>query len=218
MFITPSRNNAALAAAVNNRIRADGSMIAAKAVLWRLTGVGVLCLMAGCGLGAVLFGYAQVTDGRTSADKMAAAFAVALEHANLGSVRLNPDSTVKLDPTATVRLDPAATVRVDAGATVPMRPSERQLRGGSEARTVTNYTIFKQVPFGKGAVYTGWDFNSSSQDRPDAQFCYYAEQASKGGEYNDVVLGRNGQPQQYQPTNAYNIDAPAAYQQCVWFR
>lgn len=222
VFLSPTDKNSSLASAVNNRIRADGSMIAAKSVMWRLIGIGALCLMAGCGIGAALFGYAYVTDSRTSAEKMATAFAAALDHANLGTVRFNPESVVKLDPNATVKVDPNASLKVDASAVhmtadVP-HPSERQYTGGSNAKVVTNYTIFKTVKYGTGAVMTGWEFTSSEQDRPTSQFCYYAAPTADGVTSVHIALAKDGQYLPIAQNNNANVDAAAAFQQCIWFR
>ena len=221
MFISPTAPNAGLASAVNNRIRADGLMIAAKSVLWRLAGIGALCLMTGCGIGAALFGYSYVTNSRTSADKMANAFAVALDHANLGTVRINPDSVVKLDSNAMVRLDPDATVKVEGPPLDFPRPTEQQLHAGTppaNAKIVTNYTIFKEIEFGKGKVETGWLFSSSTQDLPDGQFCYYTVLSSDGSTSLRFELGNDGRFAPGSNNNNLNVDATAAFQRCVWFR
>jgi hypothetical protein len=213
VFLSPTNKNSGLASAVNYRIRADGSMIAAKSILWRLAGVGALCLMAGCGIGAALFGYSYVTDSRTSAEKMAAAFAAALDHANLGSVRLDPNATVKIDPSAVVRVV----------GDVP-RPSERQLSGeasaaASNAKVVTNYTIFKQVPYADGKVDTGWTFSSSNQDMPDSQYCHYVGKTADGVTWQVVQLAvKAGQFLPASQNNNLNIDTALAFQQCIWFR
>ncbi|WP_428491213.1 hypothetical protein [Rhodopila sp.] len=222
VLLRPTNSNSGLAAAVNNRIRADGSMIAAKSAMWRLVGVGALCLMAGCGIGAALFGYAYVADSRSSAEKMATAFAAALDHANLGTVRLNPESVVKLDPNATVKVDPNAALKVDASAVhmtadLP-HPSERQYTGGSNARVVTDYTIFKTVEFGAGTVITGWNFTSSEQDRPNSQFCYYAAPSVDGVISVRIELAKEGQYLPIAQNNSANVDTAAAVQKCIWFR
>src|SRR5262249_15414569 len=123
--------NRALAQAVNSRITADAVMLKAKSTLWRLTGVGAMCALVGLGVGAGFFGYSYIHDPRTSAQKMAQAFAEALEKLTLrGEVKLDPQATVKLanggqvkvESTGTVRLDASgAVVRLDPGATVNVR-------------------------------------------------------------------------------------------------
>lgn len=152
-----TENNVGLASAVNNRIEADGRlirgqavMLTAKAWLWRLGGLALLAVGIGAGVGLILFGLSYYNDPRTSADKMASAFAAALEHANLGTVKLDheatigvtgsvdmkpgvvtlaPGSTVTTTGTVTgsVALEPGGTVRV-LNSDV-LRPTERQLNG-----------------------------------------------------------------------------------------
>jgi len=226
MFISPTLKNTSLASAVNNRIKADGSMIAAKAALWRLVGLGAFCLLTGLGVGAVFLGYAQVTDSRTSAERMATAFASALEHANLGTVRLSPESTVNIKPDASIKLDAtAAMVRIDPSSTVRIagdfpRPTEDQLSGGgsdSNAKTVTDFAVFKEVAFGKGTVSTGWSFSSSEQSRPDAQFCYYTEH-DDGTTSMRLELARDGQLLPQPPSSPFKtLNFSAAAARCIWF-
>ena len=89
--------NRALAQAVNSRITADAVMLSAKSTVWRLTGVGAMFALIGLGVGVGFFGYSYVHDPRTSAQKMAEAFAEALEKSTLrttGEVKLDPQATV----------------------------------------------------------------------------------------------------------------------------
>ena len=118
--------NRALAQAVNSRITADAVMLKAKSTVWRLTGVGAMCALIGLGVGAGFFGYSYIHDPRTSAQKMAQAFAEALEKSTLsaGEVKLDPQATVKLANGGQVKVDSTGTVRLDAsGAVVRLDPS-----------------------------------------------------------------------------------------------
>ena len=120
--------NRALAQAVNSRITADAVMLSAKSTVWRLTGIGAMCALIGLGVGVGFFGYSYVHDPRTSAQKMAEAFAEALEKSTLrttGEVKLDPQATVKLDANgAQVKVDPMGTVRLDtSGAVVRLDPN-----------------------------------------------------------------------------------------------
>src|SRR5262245_51968132 len=151
--------NRALAQAVNSRITADAVMLKAKSTVWRLTGVGAMCALIGLGMGAGFFGYSYIHDPRTSAQKMAQAFAEALEKATLtttGVVTLDSHGAqVKVDPTSTVRLDASGTViRLDPNAVVSVRgttpevprPTPDQLYPKTEspfpkAKVVTDYTV-----------------------------------------------------------------------------
>jgi len=227
--IPMNADNRALAAAVNGRIRSDGIMLAARAALWRLGGVGVLLLLAGVGTGAALYGYSYVHDSRTSFEQMASAFAAALDHANLGQVKLDiPDPVLRLETGATVSLDPAATVHLDPQARVAIanpdlqRPSERQLGqrpGGSSAiKPVTDYTIFKTVSFGAGIVQTGWKFQSSEQDQPTEQFCHYRQAArDDDGAGTIVTIAENGHLIPNSLGRHFNLDARLVAASCVWF-
>ena len=93
-------------------------------------------------MGAAFFGYSYIHDPRTSAEKMAQAFAEALRKTTLtttGEVKLDPQAAVKLDANgAQVKVDPTSTIRLDASGTVvrldpnavalprPARPLGRQ--------------------------------------------------------------------------------------------
>jgi hypothetical protein len=232
MYVPASENNVALAHAVNNRIGADanyvhaqGVMLSARAWLWRFAGLGAFVLLSGIGVGAAFFGYSYYSDSRTSADKMASAFATALEHANLGTVKLDHQQTIEVTGTVamtpgTVSLEPGGTVRVIGD--IP-RPTDRQLNGASlpanggspPSKVVTDYTIFKMVSFGNGSVKTGWDFTTSEQQYPTRQFCYYDEPAA-AGILTMMNLALNGK--MLDTALAYkSIDARMAASRCQWF-
>jgi hypothetical protein len=234
MYVPASDNNVSLAHAVNNRIDADGRlirgqgvMLTAKAWLWRFAGLGAFVMLAGIGIGSAFYGYSYISDSRTSAEKMATAFAAALEHANLGTVKLDHQATIGVSGTVemtpgTVSLEPGGTVRVIGDMPTMLRPTERQLNGGpttiiqqTPAKVVTNYTVFKSTDFGNGSVKTGWDFTTSEQQSPTRQFCYYEETAALGvqtimylaldGKVSDVALAYK------------SVDARAAARNCIWF-
>jgi hypothetical protein len=79
---------------------------------------------------------------------------------------------------------------------------------------VTDYVIFKNVPFGKGRVQTGWHFKDSEQKAPDLQFCHYVEALNASSEAI-LVLGYDGKfqaPESPPPT----LDVKAAFANCVW--
>ena len=137
---------------------------------------------------------------------------------------LKADGTLKLDTVgATVRLDTSnSTVRlVSSGVSSLTRPTPQQLQGDnrppSNAKPVTNYTIFKKVEFGKGAVWTGWEFQSNEDAAPYQQGCYYME----GGDndFNASIkydIGWNYA--MTPPKRDLPIDVAQAFQSCVWFR
>ena len=172
--ITNNPNNHALMATVGARIKADARMLAATATFWRLLGFGGLLLLGGIGVGLASFGYSYVTDQRATMAKVTTALADALNKVTLktdGTVKLAPDSTVKLDTKgASVRLDPSG---------MP-RPTPQQLAPDtlpqSRAKVVTDFSVFKIVNFGEGAVITGWGYDSSADAAPSEQLCYYTVQ------------------------------------------
>jgi hypothetical protein len=234
VYVPATEENVSLAHAVNNRIDADGRlirgqgmMLTAKAWLWRFAGLGAFVMLAGIGIGSAFYGYSYVSDSRTSAEKMAAAFAAALEHANLGTVKLDHQATIGVSGTVemtpgTVSLEPGGTVRVIGDIPTMVRPTERQLNGGpttitqqTSSKVVTNFTIFKSTAFGNGFVKTGWNFATSEQPYPSGQFCYYEEPAALGvktimylaedGKLSDAALAYK------------SINTRAAAQNCVWF-
>jgi hypothetical protein len=231
--------NRALAQAVNSRITADAVMLKAKSTLWRLTGVGAMCALIGLGVGAGFFGYSYIHDPRTSAQKMAQAFAEALEKSTLrGEVKLDPHAAVKLDPNgAQVNVDPTSTIRLDASGTVVRldpnamvnvrgvtaevpRPPDRQTNPDTapslpRGNVVTDYTVFKTVKYGNGEVVTGWNFTSNKEDSPRHEYCYYAE-SIRDGVVAQFTLAQNGQLD-LKGAPPPNVDRTSAAANCVWF-
>lgn len=146
-----------------------------------------------------------------------ARFAHALDHANLGRVKLDiPEATIKLDPEAKIRLEPDALVHLDPAAKVSINsdtphPSEQQLQAGG--KIITNFTIFKTVTIdASSSVQTGWDFNSSEQTTPYFQYCHYRHQNADGTS-SVTTIAKNGQ---WVGAKA-SVDAATLAKQCVWF-
>jgi hypothetical protein len=82
---------------------------------------------------------------------------------------------------------------------------------------VTNFTVFKSVPFEKGMVMTGWKFLTSAQTTPTDQYCYYTVGLNTPGFNVRVDIGTDGElvtPQSLPP----GFDINAAFAKCVWFR
>jgi hypothetical protein len=223
--------NRALAHAVNSRITADAVMLKAKSTVWRLTGVGAMCALIGLGVGAGFFGYSYIHDPRTSAQKMAQAFAEALEKTTLtttGEVKLDPNGAqIKVDPTSTIRLDASGTVvRLDPNAAVNFRgvtaevprPTPDQLNPNTvspRVNVVTNYTVFKTVEYGNGQVVTGWKFTSNEKVSPENEYCYYLEPI-RDGVAAQFHLAANGQLD-LKGAPPPNVDRTNAAANCVWF-
>lgn len=203
MDIAPTPDNRALAAAVNARIRSESRIINAKAALWRLGGVGLLCMLIGMGIGAAFYGYSYIgTDRAPQTDQVAQALAQALEK-----------TTLKVEPAA--KPEPAA-----AGAAPMAKPTETQLGTDaaphSRANVATAFTVFKNVPFGSGQVVTGWNFASGDQTSPNHQYCYYSEQID-GTSKVTIDLGENGRTLPATKTRT-SVDPVRAYANCVWFK
>jgi hypothetical protein len=98
------------------------------------------------------------------------------------------------------------------------RPSENQLareaRPASNAKPVTDYIVFKDVPFGKGQVVTGWKFKDNQQEEPSQQFCYYSEALNRSSEIL-VWLGYDGRFKRPE-SPPFTLDVGAAFSNCVW--
>jgi hypothetical protein len=206
-----------LASTVASRIGADAKMVAATAAFWRLLGLGGLLLLAGAGAGLACYGYAYATDQRAAANRLSAALADALN-----KVTLRTDGSVKLDSTGSaVGLDTSgAVVRLDTSGLAGFRPTERQLgadsKPDSNARPVTNYTVFKTIQFANGEVVTGWNFRSSEDGTPSHQYCYYTLESGTDDNvslrYNIAIDGTRVPSGRGIP-----VDIEQAFANCVWF-
>jgi hypothetical protein len=246
MEVPSTPHNDALAHAVNGRIAADARLITARSALVRLGGIGAMVGLAslglGAGAGAAFFGYSYITDATTSTEKVATAMTTALERSTIrttGEVKVTPDSVVKLDPNATVGVDPEgkvallvppdATVKLEPNAKITVnvpntavpRPSTEQWTGRNQpqtnAKVVTNFTIFKFVDYKNGTVATGWDFESSEQSVPKTEFCYYNQQAPGGEGVSfrvDLAVDGRLRPQTRSRGELNVIDAA---RHCIWF-
>ena len=216
--------NRALASTVASRIGADTRMVAATAAFWRLLGLGGLLLLAGAGAGLACYGYAYATDPRATDNRLATALADALNKVTLkADGTLNLQSTpVKLDTAgATVRLDTqGGVVRLDSSGLGGLRPTPQQLgsdsRPASNARPVTNFTVFHNIPFAEGAVLTGWNYRNSEDLKPANQYCYY----TYGSNLDDKMfmhysIGEDGVMAQSGRGIPVNIEQ--AFANCVWF-
>jgi hypothetical protein len=207
MEVPNTPENRVLASAVNARIKSDARLLNARAALYRLAGVGLLCALVGVGIGAAFYGYSYANDPTFPTEKVANSVAAALS-----KVTLKTEGTVKLDPDAKLEV-------AGARPEIPT-PTAAQLGAGatpdSKAAVLTNFTVFKNVPHGSGQVVTGWNFASSEQKSPNHQYCYYSEQID-GTSKVTIDLGENGRalPQAKARTT---VDPAVAYTNCVWFK
>jgi hypothetical protein len=207
MELPNTTDNRVLASAVNARIKSDARLLNARAALYRFAGIGILCALTGVGIGAAFYGYSYANDPTFPTAKVANTVAEAL-------------SKVTLKTEGTVKLDPDSTVSVGGGRSEVPTPTAAQLGAGampdSKAAVLTNFTVFKNVPYGSGQVVTGWNFTSSEQKSPSHQYCYYSEQLD-GTSKVTIDLGENGRALPQAKARA-NVDPNIAYSNCVWFK
>jgi hypothetical protein len=222
-----------LAATLNSRLAADSRVSGALGFAWLCGGVGAAALLAGMGSALALYGYSTTLSARPAVEEMAAALSEAIGNAELkatvsGKMALAPtelklakQQTIKLEEGATVKLDPNSSVRVVGDLKVDMpQPSKRQLQEEATTRSnelpITSYTIFKSVPYGSGAVDTGWHFDLSDPVRPTGQYCYYRQDITKGLT-TKYMLAVNNSPRRPQPLQKLSFDFDEALSNCVWY-
>jgi hypothetical protein len=231
-----SELNRRLSALVHNRIFADQVYITGKVVFWRFVGVGVVLFGVGATLGIAFYGYSYITENVRTLDTLSSAFSKALSEVQLrataeGTVRIEPreltlakGQTISLDGNSHVLLDPAAKVRADGEIKIQAPsisvPQSITPRSPTRATTITNFTVFKSVPFEKGTVMTGWNFLTSAQERPTSQYCYYTQNSEAPG-LDAIVDIAHDEVQSAPKTMAADsagFDMTAAFRKCVWFK
>lgn len=233
MNLLPTKLNEALAGAVQNKLAAEIFYISGKSGFWRSIGVGIIGLGFGCAVGFGFYGYSFVTRNDSNLAVLSAAFSKALSEVQLrgsaeGAVQFEPHEialskgqTITFDSTSRLQLDPSAKIIADGDIRIQVPnisvPQSVAPRSKGIAPTITNFTIFKSVPFEKGAVQTGWNFLTSAQRSPTTQYCYYRET----GDNPDVSVRIDvGLDEKIQPskTISKSFDIAAAFNKCVWFR
>jgi hypothetical protein len=221
-----------LAAMIGTRLSTEARIARAAAFVWLCGGIAAALVLVGVGCELGLVGYSQLISVRPAADLVGHAIVVALERAKLttnitGTVTLAQnteltlaaDQTVSLNEGATIKLDENSSVRVAADVHVP-QPSKQQLQLNAMTRSdelpFTNYTIFKEVEFGKGYVATGWNYDFSDTIRPKSQICSYKQSLEKGvtAKYTIAV---NNSPQRPSALTTLSFDFEGALRNCVWF-
>jgi hypothetical protein len=135
-------------------------------------------------------------------------------------IALSKGQTIAFDPTSRLQLDPSAKVVASGEIKLQMPnisvPQNAPTRAKGIAPTITNFTIFKSVPFEKGVVQTGWKFLTSAQRSPTTQYCYYQE----AGDNPDVSLRIEvGTDEKLELSKGLkSFDMAAAFNKCVWFK
>jgi hypothetical protein len=231
--VIPTTLNRRLSDVVLNRIAADKFYITGKTRFWRLVGIGIICLGLGATVGLGCYGYSYVAGQSDHQRILASALSKALSDTQLrasatGRVELQPSElvlakgqTISLDGSSRVLLDPRSKVFADGEMRVQApsisAPQIETGRQPSKISTITNFTVFKTVPFDKGLVMTGWMFLTSTQRSPTHQYCYYSESADTPG--LNVILDIGADQQIEKPTKVPNgFDMVAAFDKCVWFK
>jgi len=237
--LVPTELNQQLTAAVEHAIAAERFYIAGKAVFWKLIGLGLICCGIGGAVGLSLYGYSYVSRNSVNMNSLSAIFAKALTDAQLnahaeGSVTIEPheiqlekDQTISIDHSSRLLFDRDAKILVDGDVKVqlasPVLPTNVVPRQTLGHPLITNFTVFKHVPFKTGTVMTGWEFLTSKQKSPTSQYCYYTEESSNDFDSSlpglsvVVYLGLD-QKLDVPKTIPKDFDVTAAFARCVWFR
>lgn len=221
-----SPDNAALANAVAARLSAESVLVDARAAFWRYVGGGSVLAALGVAVGIGCLAYAHVQAVQVSDDALATAMAKAFETVTLtlattgevratGEVALAAGQTVGIDPNARVGLEPDATVKVVGDLAVPAAPAA-PAASKKGSKIITDYTVFKRVAYQNGSVFTGWNFASSTDNRPTSQYCYYAETLGEGTSAR-LNLALDGKLLE-DITAAPGFNVNDAFRNCVWYR
>ncbi len=233
MKLIYSELNERLASAVRCSVAADRFYIGAKAGFWRLVGAGLFVFGLAGALGIGFYGYSYVSRNSDNLGTLSSILTKALNEAQLravakGTVTIDPHEitlakgqTVAIDPNSRLLLDPSAKVLAEGELQVQVPsisvPRMSRPQSGPIVPTITNFEVFKSVPFDKGVVMTGWLFLTSTQRSPTAQHCYYTERAETPEAYIDLDIGKDGQ-RDAPKTKPKDFDFDAAFDRCVWFK
>lgn len=191
MNVLPTELNLRLSDWVQKRVAADHSVIGGRVAFWQFIAFGLAAFGLGAAAGIGFYGYSFITRNSDNMNILSSAFSKALADAKLqataeGTVQIEPreialanGQTISLEPMSRVLLDPAAKVLVEGDVriqtppviSVPARATATQPTGG--VPTITDFTVFKTIPFEKGVVVTGWSFLTSVQKSPTREYCYY---------------------------------------------
>jgi hypothetical protein len=233
MELRPSALNQQLAEAVENRVAAELSYISGQSGFWRAIGIGICAFGLGTGIGLGFYGYSFITRNTDNLGVLTDAFSKSLSDIQLkgntvGTVDIQPhelrlanNQTISLDESSRIRLDPLAKIFVEGDVKVQTPtvsvPQTVTPRAKTATPTITNFTVFKAVPFEKGSVQTGWMFLTSAQKSPTTQYCYYTESGENPDVSLRVEVGTDGQIEDKKNIPS-GFDGPAAFSKCVWFR
>jgi hypothetical protein len=128
-------------------------------------------------------------------------------------VSLANDARVGLDRSSTITANGEIKIELPSVSA----PSAGVTRSSSgKLPLITNFTVFKNVPFGKGTVMTGWVFLSSAQTSPTHQYCYYTASLETPGFDISIDIGDDGELDTPK-TLPNGFDIKAAFDRCTWF-
>jgi hypothetical protein len=226
--------NQRLSTLVRNSIAASQFNTAAKATFWRFVGIGILMFGIGIASGLCFYGYSYIIGNSDSLGLLSSALSRALSEVTLqasaeGTVKLEPreialakGQTISFDNHSKLLLDPDSKIRADGEIAIqtpsisaPQSPSAQAL---PKVPTISNFTVFKRVPFDKGVIMTGWVFLTSVQKTPSSQYCYYSESADSSGLFNVILAIAEDQKMETPQTPSKDFDMGAAFNRCIWFR
>ncbi len=233
MNISPTTLNRQLARFVQDKIAAELFFTCGRSGFWRAVGVGLIGFGLGAGVGLGCYGYSFITRETNNLDLLSAAFVKALSQVQLrgaadgvvhlepNEITLAPEQSVKIDSGSRLRLDPEAKVLADGelkvqAPTVSL-PQSVTPKNVGRTPTITNFTIFKSVPFEKGNILTGWMFLTSAQKLPTTQYCYYNESGDDSDFSIRINIGTDEKMDVPKtPIKAFAI--ATAFSKCVWFK
>jgi hypothetical protein len=230
--LVPTELNRRLANAAQYSVAAERFYVTGKAGFWRLVGLGILTFGIGAATGIGFYGYSKITQQSSSMESLTSSFSAALSKTQLkgvaeGTVSIAPNEirlangqTVSLDARSRVFLDPNAMVRVEGDINIPVPsvsiPQNTVGRSGGAIPIITNFTVFKRLPYQKGDVWTGWQFLTSAQRFPTSEYCYYTEKSETSPLEPVVFIGLDEKlkPPKQVPKD---FDINNAFSRCVWF-
>jgi hypothetical protein len=233
MNLESTKLNLQLADLVRSKSSADQFLISGRSGFWRAIGIGFLGFGIGSALGLAFFGYSFVTRTTDNSELLSKAIIKALGSVQLHGVsegtvklesheiRLAKGQTIAIDSNSRLKLDPSAKVLADGELKVQAPtisvPQNTSVRNATATPAITNFTVFKSVPFQKGAILTGWIFLTSAQRVPTSQYCYYNENADSSDISVRVNIG-NDEKIETPKTPIKAFDIATAFSKCVWFK
>jgi hypothetical protein len=233
MNLFPTKLNQELSDSVLHKISAEMFYISGKTGFWRAIGFGLLGFGLGGAIGLGFYGYSFVSRNSDNMNVLSSAFSKALGDLQIratavGTVDFQPHEislakaqTISFDDSSRLSLDPSAKIFVDGEVKVQTPtvsvPQSVSPRSKSLTPTITNFTVFKSVPFQKGSILTGWVFLTSAQKFPTSQYCYYTENDESTDISLRIDVGANEKMEASNKlSNALNV--PDAFTKCVWFK